>query len=81
MVLARTPLRQAARGLAAANDPGAAVRGVAEHSLAVEELLDNFFLHARAPDAVGRAVEARALVPGRRLRAEVAEVLRELRRP
>ena len=47
----------------------------------VEGLLDSFFFHARAPDAVGHAVEPRALALGRRLGAEVVEVLRELRRP
>ena len=78
---ARALLRQAARGPAAADNPGAAVRGVAERSLAVEGLLDSFFLHARAPDAVDRAAEPHALAPGRRLGAEVVEVLRELRRP
>ena len=78
---AHAPLQQAARGPAAADDPGAVVRGVAERSLAVEGLLDSFFLHAWALDAVGHAVEPRALAPGRRLGAEVVEVLRELRRP
>ena len=62
------------------NSPSAAVRGAAERSLAVEGLLDNFFLHARVPDAVGRTAEPRALAPGRRLGAEVVEVLREPRR-
>ena len=75
---AHVPLRQAARGLSAANDPGTVEPGAAEHSLAVEGLLDSFFLHARAPDAAGRVVEARALAPGRHLGAEVLEVLREL---
>ena len=72
---------QVARGLAAVAGPGAVARGAAERLLAVEGLLDSFFLHARPPDAVGRVVEPRALAPGRRLGAEVVEVLRELRRP
>ena len=78
---ARMPLRQVAQGPAAANDHGVAVQGAAEHSLAVEGLLDSFFLHAQALVAVGRTVEPRALALGRRLGAEVVEVLRELRRP
>ena len=60
----RLPLRQAARGLAAANDPGAAVRGVAERSLAVEGFLGSFFPHTRVPNVVGRVVEPRALALG-----------------
>ena len=74
---------QVVRSLAATNDPGVAERGVAEHSLAVEGLLGSFFLRAWAPDAVGHAAELRALVLGRRLGAEVAEVevLLELCRP
>ena len=73
--------RQVVQGPAAASDPDVAVRGAVEHSLAVEGLLDSFFLHVRAPDTVGRAVEPRALALGRRLGAEVVEVLLELRRP
>ena len=57
------------------------MRGVVERSLTVEGLLDSFFLHARVPDAVGRAVEPRALALGRRLGTEVVEVLCELRCP
>ena len=72
--------QQAARGPATADDPGAAVRGAADRSLAAEGLLDSFFLHARARDAAGRVVGPRALVIGRCLGAEVVEVLRELRR-
>ena len=74
-------LWQATRGLAAANDPGAAVQGVAERSLAVEGLPGSFFRHAWAPDAVGRAVGSCALALGRHLGAEVVEVLLELRPP
>ena len=78
---ARAPPRQAVHGPAAASDPDVAVQGAVEHSLAVEGPLDSFFLQVRAPDAVGRAVEQRALALGRRLGAEVVEVLHELRRP
>ena len=72
---------QVARGLAAAAGPGTVARGAAEHFLAVEGLLDSFFLHAWVRDATGHVVEPPALVPGRRLGAEVVEALRELRRP
>ena len=72
---------QVARGLAAAAGPGAVVRGATECFLAAEGLLDSFFLHARARDAVGRVVEPRTLAPGHRLGAEVVEALCELRRP
>ena len=56
------------------------VRGPVERSLAVKELLDNFFPHVRALGAVRHTAELRALVSGRRLGAGVVEVLRELRR-
>ena len=74
-------LLQVARGLAIASGPGAVVRGAAEHLLAVEGLLDSFFLHARAPDAVGHAAGPHALALGRRLGAEVVEALHGLRHP
>ena len=60
---------------------GAAVRGAVERYLVGEGLLGSFLLRAQAPGAVGRAAEPRALAPGRRLGAEVVEVLHELRRP
>ena len=72
---------QVARGLAAAAGPGAVVQGAVERSLAVEGLLDSFFLHRRARDAAGCVMEPRTLAPGRRLGAEVVEVLHEPRRP
>ena len=59
-------------------------RAVAQEQLLVGVgLLGSFSLPVRAPDAVGRAAEPHALVPGRRLGAEVAEVevLLELCRP
>ena len=64
-----------------ASNPDVAVLGVVERFLAVGELLGSFLLLARAPDAVGRAGRARALVPGRRLDGEVVVALREARRP
>ena len=64
-----------------ASDPDMAVRGAVERSLAVEGLLDSFFLHARVLGVAGRAAEPRALAPRGRLDAEVVEVLHELRRP
>ena len=69
-----------ARGPAAADDPGAVVQGVAERSLAVEELLGSFLLHAQAPDAADRVTAAHSLVPRRHLGAEAVEALCELRR-
>ena len=56
-------------------------REAQERFLAAGELLGSFLLLARAPDAAGHAGGLRALALGRRLGAEVAEVLRELRCP
>lgn len=58
-----------------------AVLGAVERFLAVGVLLGSFLLPARVPGAAGRTEGPRVLAPERRLGAEVAEVLRELRRP
>ena len=70
---------QVARGLAAAAGSGTVTRGAAERFVAVEGLLDSFFLHVRARDAAGRVAEPRILAPMHCLGAEVVEALRELR--
>ena len=66
---------QAARGL------DEVARGAPVQLVAAAGFLGSFFLHARAPGAVDRAAEARALVPRHRLGVEVVEACHEPRRP
>ena len=70
----RAPPPQAARGL------DAVVLGAQEHFLAALGLLGSFLLHAQAAGMAGHANGPRVLVRGRRLDAEAAEALQELRR-
>ena len=66
---------QAARGL------DEVARGAQVQLLAAAGFLGSFSLRARAPGAVDHAAEPCALVPRRRLGAEVVEARHELRRP
>ena len=56
-------------------------RGAQVQLLAAAEFLGNFSLRAQAPGAADHAAEPRALVPRRRLGAEVVEARHEPRRP
>ena len=57
------------------------MQGALGRLLEAEGFLDSSFLAVRALDMVGHVQEPRALEPGRRLGAEVAEALPEPRRP